>query len=128
MIDKPILAQQISGQNVYFAQETRIANARIENLGGRVTTACTPLVLFSGSPDRIRNEAEKRAHGELTAAVRRLPLDLLVPSESPLRSIGQRTRELTAEGRERFLAYSIRARDRALPFIERMIERATPRY
>jgi hypothetical protein len=128
VIDKPILTQQIGGQNVYYAQETRVANARLSNLGGRVTTACTPLVLFTGNSERIRSEAERRTHTDLVGSVRRLPLDVLVPRESPMRSFAQRTRELTAEGRERLMAYSSRARDRALPFIERMIERATPRY
>lgn len=128
VVDKSFISQQVSGSSVYIAQETRVSNRRLLELGARVTTACTPLVLFTGNIDRIRNEAERRAHSELIEGVRRLPLDKLVPNTSVVRTIGQRTRELTAEGRERFLAYSARARDRALPFIERMIERAAPRY
>ena len=127
VLDKSIVAQQVGGASVYVAQETRVGNRRLTDLGARVTTACTPLVLFSGNIDRVRGEAEKRAQNETIAAVRRIPLDTLVPQTSVVRTIGQRTRELTAEGRERLFAYSARVRDRALPFIERMIERAAPR-
>jgi hypothetical protein len=128
VIDRKILAQQVGGRNVYFAQETRITNPRIANLGSRVTTACTPMVLFTGSVDRIRGEAEKRAHADLLTGIRRISLDTMVPRESVFRTLRERTRELSAEGRERFIASAARARDRALPFIERMIERAAPRY
>lgn len=128
VIDKSFIANQVGGGDVYIAQETRVSNRRLLDLGARVTTACTPLVLFTGTSDRIRNEAERRSHNEIVQGVRAIPLDKLVANTSVVRTIGQRTRELTAEGRERFLAYSARARDRALPFIERMIERAAPRY
>jgi hypothetical protein len=93
-----------------------------------VTTACTPTVLFSGNPERIRGDrADQRAHAETIAAVRAFNLDIMMPRQSVFRQIAQRTRELSAEGKERFLAYSTRARDQALPFWERMIERAAPR-
>jgi hypothetical protein len=128
VIDRAILSQQIGGRNVYFGQETRITNARFENLPGRVTTACTPMVLFTGNQDRIRGEAEKRAHADLLTGIRRISIDTMLPRESVFRSLRERTRELTAEGRERFIASAARARDRALPFIERMIERAAPRW
>ncbi len=129
VIDKSILSQQVGGKDVYFAQETRIMNPRtIENLSPRVTTACTPIVLFSGASERIRGDADRRAHAEFLNSIRRIPRDTLLPAQSPWRVIGDRTRELTAEGRARFTAYSQRARDRALPFLERMIERAAPRY
>jgi hypothetical protein len=100
----------------------------LENLSPRVTTACTPIVLFSGASERIRGEAERRSHADFLNSIRRIPLDTLVPAQSAWRVIGQRTRELTAESRARLMAYSQTTRDRALPFIERMIERAAPRY
>lgn len=127
VLDKSFISSVVGNSSVYIAQETRVTNRRLLELGARVTTACTPLVLFTGNPERVRNTAERRAHSELINAVKRIPLDTLVPNTSVIRTIGQRTRELTAEGRERLLAYSARARDRALPFIERMIERAAPR-
>jgi hypothetical protein len=127
VIDRTILSQQIGGNSVYFAQDTRIMNGKLLEGGSRVTTACTPMVLFTGSAERIRDASERRAHQEMVTTIKTFALDTLLPRQSPLRTAMQRTRELTAEGRERFLSYSYRARDRALPFIERMIERAAPR-
>jgi hypothetical protein len=127
VIDRIMLSQQVDGRPVYIAKQTPIENGRSIVGGLRVTTSCTPMVVFTGHPDRIRDASEQRAHQDLIAQVRQLPLDQLVPRQSVFRQVAQRTRELTAEGRTRFLAYSARARDQALPWIERMIERAAPR-
>ncbi len=128
MVDRSILAKTVSGQNVYTPQETRVQNGRWLEGGIRVNTVCTPVVLFTGSPDRIRDQAEKRQQADLIRTVRDMPIDLLIPRQSQFRSAAARARELTQEGRERLFAYSARTRDRALPFVERMIERAAPRY
>ena len=129
VVDRAILAQTIGGKQVYSAHETRVQNGRwLEGGGVKVTTACVPVVVFTGNPDRIRDSAERRQHMEMIKTVKALQLDALVPRLSPFRSAASRARDLTDEGRERIFAYSTRARDRALPFIERMIERAAPRY
>jgi hypothetical protein len=96
-------------------------------MGARVSTACTPIVMFTGDPARIRDASERRQHQDVIQSLKALSTDIILPRQSPLRTALQRSRELTVEGRERFLAYSQRTRDRALPFIERMIERAAPR-
>jgi hypothetical protein len=127
VVDRSILSQQMGGVSVYSAQETRIQNSRSISGEARVTTACTPIVLFSGAADRVRDAGERRQHVEMTNAVRVMAVDVLLPRQSLIRTIGQRTRDLSAEGRDRILSYSHVARDRALPFIERMIERAAPR-
>jgi hypothetical protein len=127
VLDRTILSQQIGGMNVYFGQDTRIMNGKLLEGGTRVTTACTPMVVFTGAGDRIRDTSERRQHQELVTGLKILSLDTVLPRQSPLRTAMQRTRELSIEGRDRFMAYSNRARDRALPFIDRMIERAAPR-
>ncbi len=128
IIDRSILAKTISGQIVYSAQETRVQNGRWLEGGIRVNTACTPVVLFTGNPERVRDQGEKRQQTDIIRTVRDLPIDSLIPRQSPFRAATARARELSQEGRERLFAYSARTRDRALPFIERMIERAAPRY
>jgi hypothetical protein len=128
IVDRSILAKTISGQNVYSTQETRVQNGRWLEGGIRVNTVCTPLVLFTGNPERIRDATEKRQQTETIRGIRDLPLDTLIPRQSSFRAATARARELTQDGRERLFAYSARTRDRALPFIERMIERAAPRY
>ena len=128
VIDRSILAKTINGQSVYSAQETRVQNGRWLEGGIRVNTVCTPVVLFTGNPERIRDQGEKRLQTDIIRTVRDLPIDALIPRQSPFRAATARAREMTQEGRDRLLAYSARTRDRALPFIERMIERAAPRY
>ena len=132
VLDRAILAQTIGGKAVYSAQETRVQNGRwLEGGGIKVTTACVPVVVFTGNPDRIRDTAERRAHNEMINAVKAIPLNALVPPQSPFRAATARARELSQEGRERIFSYSARARDRVLPFferiVERMIEHAAPR-
>jgi hypothetical protein len=138
VLDNTLLDQTVNGRAVYYAQDTRIANGRLSSersdtsgrrteLGGRVTTACTPIVLFSAASARVSDSAERRLHSDMVTSVKDLPRDVVLPRQSPLRQAMEKTRELTAEGRQRFLAYSQRARDRALPFFQRMIERAAPR-
>lgn len=127
VLDRVILDQVVGGRHVYTAQDTRISNGRRSDLGARVTTACTPIVLFTGADNRVGDSGERRQHAEMVSALKSLNRDAVLPRQTPLRQAMERTRELTAEGRQRVLAYSYRARDRALPFIQRMIERAAPR-
>lgn len=127
VLDRVLLDQTVAGRSVYIAQDTRITNGRRLEMGGRVTTACTPIVLFTGSDNRIGDSGERRQHTDLIAALKALSRDAALPRQTPLRQAMDRARELSQEGRQRVLAYSMRARDRALPFIQRMIERAAPR-
>jgi len=52
--DRRLLRQEMGGNSIYFAQETPV-----ENLGSKrdksnkAGTGCTPLVLFTGHPDRV---------------------------------------------------------------------------
>ncbi len=128
IVDRSILAKTVSGQNVYTTQETRVQNGRWLEGGLRVNTVCTPVVVFTGNPERVRDVSEKRQHTEMIRSIREMPIDALIPRQSPFRAATARAREMTKEGRERLFAYSARTRDRALPFLERMIERAAPRY
>jgi hypothetical protein len=127
VVDRVFLDQMINGMTVYAAQDTRITNSRRLESGGRVTTICTPIVLFTGDERRIRDSGEQRQHRELVTAIRGLTKDAVLPRQTPLRQAMEKTRELTAEARARMTAYSQRARDRALPFLSRMVERAAPR-
>jgi hypothetical protein len=128
IVDRSIAAKTVAGQSVYTAQETRVQNGRWLEGGVRVNTICTPIVVFTGNPDRVREASEKRLHTDMIRTVRDLPIDQLIPRQSPFRAATARARDMTQEGRDRLYAYSARTRDRALPFIERMIERAAPRY
>jgi hypothetical protein len=120
VIDGVILDQTIDDKPVYFAQETLISQQPWLRAGSRVVTACTPLVLFTGNPNRIREPTARAAHRQLIASVRALRSGDLVPRDSVFERLYEQTRSASSRAREHFLLVARNARLRARPFIERM--------
>ena len=52
VIDSIILRQKIDGRTVYFAKETQISQLKWLNLGRRVVTVCTPMIVFTGATEQ----------------------------------------------------------------------------
>jgi hypothetical protein len=127
VIDRDILRQEADGRRVYFAEETEIESPNFVSDGGRLVTACTPLVLFSGSSDRIGNDEARRVHEATTAAIKLMRHDALTPREPALQRVARRSRELSTTVLERLTRTSELARARAKPFLDWVIERAAPR-
>jgi hypothetical protein len=120
VIDSVILRQQLDGRTVYYAKETPISQLKWLNLGRRVVTVCTPLILFTGASDRIADSDRRAEHRQLVLNIRALRREELVPRESPAARILERTRQLSARARYHFQELSLTARERAKPFLERM--------
>jgi hypothetical protein len=124
IIDRKILEQEIDGRRIYFAQETRIDPGRGAT---RLTTACTPMIFITGHPDRLRDAADRQRQADIVAYVRALKPDDLMPHDTLFQRTMKRTREVSRESVERLSDLSEQARERAKPFIHRMIERAAPK-
>lgn len=122
VIDRAILRQQIDGQKVYFAQETQVANAKWMKSGQKVVTACTPLVLFTGTPERVTSDKARQDHKDMIATVQALKADALVPKESTWSRLWRRTRELTGQSVEKLVVLSETAREKAKPMMEKAKE------
>lgn len=123
VIDRAILRQQVEGEKVYFAEETQVANATWARSGVRVVTACTPLAVFTGSPERVTGSDKARAdHRDMIATVRAIKPEALLPEESAIKRLWRRTRELSAAGIEELVELSDKARDKAKPMLERARE------
>lgn len=122
VIDRAILRPQVNGQKIYFAQETQVANANWTSGGITVVTACTPLTVFTGTPDRVTGDKARQDHEDLIATVRALKPELLLPQESTFARFLKRTKELSASSAERLLKLSEEARTQAGPLIERAKE------
>lgn len=120
VIDSVILRQKIDGQSIYFAQETSISQLKWLNLGRRVVTVCTPLVLFTGATQRITSRDERPAHRQLVLNIRNMRKTDLLPEESPIAKVVKRTRQLSARARFHFQELSLNARERARPLLDRM--------
>ena len=124
VIDRTILRQEIAGKKIYFAQETQVENAQWIKSGRKVVTACTPLVLFTGAPDRVQGEQAKKDHTDLIRTVADLKSGSLLPEESLFQRLVKRTKELSASGSEKVLEATEQAREKAKPYTDKALDTA----
>ncbi|HJU31033.1 MAG TPA: hypothetical protein VJ740_06255 [Hyphomicrobiaceae bacterium] len=124
VIDRTILRQEVAGKKVYFAQETQIENAQWTKSGRKVVTACTPLVVFTGAPDRIVGEQPRKDHEDLIRTVGALKSGVLLPEESLFQRLLKRSKELSAVSTEKMLEATEQAREQAKPYTEKAMEAA----
>src|SRR5690606_9023339 len=101
LIDREILRRHIGGEKIYFAQETQVSNAAWLTSARKVVTACTPMVLFTGSPERIADPKLRQDHADMIATVRALRTEALLPQESTFTRVLTRTKELSASSAEK---------------------------
>jgi hypothetical protein len=124
VIDRTILRQEIAGKKIYFAQETQVENAQWIKSGRKVVTACTPLVLFTGAPDRVQGEQAKKDHTDLIRTVADLKSGALLPEETLFQRLLKRTKELSATGTEKVLEATEQAREKAKPYTDKALDTA----
>ena len=122
VLDRAILRQQLDGQKIYFAQETQVGNAKWMKSGQKVVTACTPLVLFTGTPDRVTSDKARQDHKDMIATVQALKVDALVPREGLFSKVWRRTRELSGQSVEKLVLLSETAREKAQPMMDKAKE------
>jgi hypothetical protein len=89
-----------------------------------VITSCTPLVLFTGAPDRVQGERSRRDHEDLIRTVGSLKTSALLPEESLLSRFLKTTKELSAASTEKVLEMTEEAREKAKPYTERAMDTA----
>ena len=124
VVDRTILRQEIAGKKIYFAQETQVENAQWIKSGRKVVTACTPLVLFTGAPDRVQGEQARKDHTDLIRTVADLKSNSLLPEESLFQRLLKRTKELSASGTEKVLEATEQAREKAKPYTDKALDTA----
>lgn len=120
VIDSIILRQQVDDRTVYFAQETSISQLKWLNLGKRVVTVCTPLVLFTGANNRLTTQSKRAEHRQLVLNIRSMQRKELIPPASPIARIVDQTRKLSTRARYHFQELSLNARERARPLLDRI--------
>lgn len=124
VIDRTILRQEVAGKKIYFAQETQVEEAQWTKSGKKVVTACTPLVVFTGAPERVQGEQVRRDHEDLIRTVTALKSGSLLPEESLFQKLVKRTKELSATSTEKVLEATEQARDKAKPYTEKAMDAA----
>ena len=124
VIDRTILRQEVAGKKIYFAQETQVEDAQWTKSGKKVVTACTPLVVFTGAPERVQGEQARRDHEDLIRTVSALKSGSLLPEESLFQKLVKRTKELSATSTEKVLEATEQAREKAKPYTEKAMDTA----
>lgn len=124
VIDRTILRQEVAGKKVYFAQETQVENARWIKTGRKVVTACTPLVLFTGSPETVHGEQAKKDHTDLIRTIADLKPGSLLPEETLFQRLLKRTKEISASSTEKVLEVTEQAREKAKPYTDKALDAA----
>jgi hypothetical protein len=124
VIERNILRQEVAGKKIYFAQETQVEDAQWTKSGKKVVTACTPLVLFTGSPDRVQGEQARKDHEDLIRTIAALKSGSLLPEESLFQRLLKKSKELSAASTEKALEATEQARDKAKPYTEKAMEAA----
>jgi hypothetical protein len=124
VVDRNILRQEVGGKKIYFAQETQVENAQWIKSGRKVVTACTPLVLFTGKPERVQGEQARKDHEDLVRTVTAMPSGSLLPEEGLFQRLLKRTKELSAVSTEKLLAVTEEAREKAKPYTDKAVETA----
>ena len=120
VIDSIILRQQIDDRTVYFAQETQISQLKWLNLGRRVVTVCTPMIVFTGATEQLTGNTPRSEHRQLVLNIRAMERKDLIPEESPIAQALAKTRQISARARYHFQELSLNARERARPFLDRI--------
>jgi hypothetical protein len=122
LLDRSILRLQVDGEKIYFAEDTEVTQTRWTRQATRVVTACSPLVLFTGAPERIADTRQRQDHADMIATVKALAREQLLPQQGAFRRMLKRSRELSATGVEKMLGYSETARERSRPYLDKAKE------
>ena len=124
VIDRRILRQTAGGKKVYYAEETEITNPKAAKNSGPVVTACTPMVVFTGSPSRMERAGAKQDHKDLIATLKAIKQEELRPSQGFFKTLWKKTKALSATSVDKLMDMSEKAREAAGPMMERAKEKA----
>jgi len=124
VIDRNILRQQIDGQKIYFAQETEVSNGKFWKKGAKVTTSCTPMVIFTGNPRLMANGDAQLDHTDMINTINDMSADKLLPKQGFFKRAWSKTRALTADATEKMMDAAEKAREKAAPMMEKAKEKA----
>jgi hypothetical protein len=124
VIDRAILRQAIDDRKIYFPQEVEVESATWTRSARKLVTACTPLVVFTGAPERIAGHPERKDHEDLIRTAAALKAGQLMPEASMLGHALKRTKELSASGTERMLDLAEGVRLKAKPYTDKAVEAA----
>ncbi len=122
VIDRSLLRQQIGGEKVYYAEDTEVIDSKLWKKGQKLITACTPLVIFTGSPEQFPAGQARLDQEDLIRTIKAAPRDDLRPKKGFFKRLWARTKSLSAEAVEKMMVASEKAREAAAPALEKAKE------
>jgi len=124
VIDRNILRQQVGDQKIYFAEETSVSNAKLWKKGAKVTTACTPLIVFTGNPDLMPTGEVQLDHKDMINTINDMSVESLLPKKGFFKTYWSKTKALSADAAEKIMEASENAREKASPMLQTAKEKA----
>ena len=122
-IDRKILRQTLDSQKVYHAENAEVASAKWTQKGVFCSKlSCTPMVIFTGHPDKIADLEQRKDHQDLIKTIERLPVARLQPKVGILSKLWNQTKQLSAQSVEVMLDASDKAREASEPYLEKAKE------
>ncbi len=123
VIDRAILRQELNGEKIYYAEETEIASPKWNKVVPKIITACTPMLIVTGTSERVDNATLKRDQEDLIRTVKALPIEKLRPKQGFFKSLWNKTKELSAQSVEKMVDLSEQARDKAKPMLDEALKK-----
>jgi hypothetical protein len=118
VLDRTILRQEFGGEKVYFAEETEIAAPKWLKTVDKVVTACTPMLLITGTPERLDAGTARLDQQDLIRTIQSLPLEQLRPKQGFFKSLWNKTKQLSAQSVDKLVTLSEEARQKAKPMLD----------
>ncbi|HYF06039.1 MAG TPA: hypothetical protein VD970_00320 [Acetobacteraceae bacterium] len=121
VVSREVLRIRVGEEAVYQVQEFALTEGGFLGIGGRArvaTTACTPVAIFTGTPDAVGNTPNAREdQRDLIQRVREVPAAQLLPQQGAVARIisgARRVSQQAVEGMENAAASARRAAERQM--------------
>lgn len=90
VISREILRARVGDQEVYRAQTATLSEGRMFGIGGRamqVTTACTPVAVFTGAPQAFPDRNGQDDARDMIERLRQVNVDAMMPQDNAMRAL-----------------------------------------
>lgn len=108
VVSREILRTKVNDQPVYEVQTFTLGGGGVFSRPRELTTACTPVAIFTGTPDAMPAASNKAVtqddQREMIARVRSIPAQRLLPQESRVAQLITSARRLGANAAEQMAA------------------------
>lgn len=104
VISREILQAKVNDQNVYQAQTFSMTESGFFTKGKQATTSCTPVSIFTGSPEAFSERNAQEDAKDLIERVKQIPSDTLLPKDTLIANIIKGATKLSQSALENAVA------------------------